>query len=73
MLQVHTLRAELEDRHIDVDGLDKCAMRGKLDRVLSGIRRPPALLCGEGEVDLQRYEVAQLEPLHDLKTTIGRA
>lgn len=47
-------------------------MKVKLEKELAGIRRPPALLCGEQEIDLTHYEVAQLEPLHDLKSIIGK-
>ena len=51
----------------------KPEMKLRLEKKLAGIKRPPALLCGpDGNRDLVlEYEVAQLEPLHDLRTMIG--
>ena len=69
---MHTLRGECEDRGIDTDDLDKKLLRESLNVHLSGIKRPPALLCTEMTLDLDNYDVASLEPLHDLKTIIGK-
>lgn len=68
------MRKEVEERGISCDGLLKPEMRGLLDRDLSGIKRPPALMCGTQSIPavITCYEIAQLEPLHDLKTMIGR-
>ena len=40
----------------------------------AGVRRPPALLCADRDIspELSSYEVALLEPLHDLKNLIAR-
>ena len=56
-------------------GHDKATLRRKLDLRLSGIKRPTALVCDEESniVELlkdHQYMISQLEPLHDLKTTI---
>ena len=48
-------------------------MKTKLDKELSGIRRLIALLLTDDasvESKLEDYAISQLEPLHDLKTTI---
>ena len=48
-------------------------MRKKLDKELSGIRRPVALMLTDDEEirnKLGDYTISQLEPLHDLKTMI---
>ena len=39
---------------------------------LSGVKRPPALLCGDREDLIEDYEIALIEPLHDLKNIINR-
>ena len=39
---------------------------------LSGVKRPPALLCGDREDLIDGYEIALIEPLEDLKNLINR-
>ena len=56
-IQVRTLRQELEQRDIETDGLDKVALKQALDKELSGIRRPPALLCTGEPLTLDCYEI----------------
>ena len=61
---------------------DNCSKKAKkqktasdkqaLETQLAGIKRPPALLSSDTNIDLENYEVAHLEPLHDLKTMIGK-
>ena len=72
-IQVNALRTELESRGVDCVEMLKPEMKLRLEKKLTGIKRPPALLCGpDGNRDLVlEYEVAQLEPLHDLRTMIG--
>lgn len=67
------MRAELQDRGHDTDGLDRAALKSALDKELSGVKRPPALLCGSTDTDLNldSYYVTNLEPLHDIKTMIS--
>ena len=65
------MRAELEQRDIDSDGLDRLSLKKALETELAGIRRPPALLCSDMPICLSSYEISHLEPLHDLKSIIG--
>ena len=70
------MRTELNDRGVETDGMNGTEMKTKLDQLLCGIRRPIALMCEDGfSVDdkLIDYAIAQLEPLHDLKTTICKS
>lgn len=68
------MRQELTKRGVPTLGHNKAELREKLDRLLSGVRRPIALLAND-DIELilnllSEYAIAQLEPLHDLKTTI---
>ena len=65
------LKKELDDRGVDTDAMDKATLKQAIEKELAGMRRPPALLCSEVEMDLTGYEVAHVEPLHDIKTTIS--
>lgn len=57
----------------DVEGKPiKKNLEATLKHEMKGISRPPALCCGDvneslDELNLGRYEVSQVEPLHDLK------
>ena len=58
-------------------GESRLELKAKLDKELSGIKRPIALGLHADSgfiVDdkLLDYAIAQLEPLHDLKTIIGK-
>ena len=63
-------------RGIDVDGGDREQCKIALDKHLSGVKRPLALLCTGCLRSLptahSQYMVAQLEILHDLKSIIGK-
>ena len=75
--KVQELRQEVQDRGVPVLGESRNDLRATLDKKLCGIKRPIALGLQSGNgfmVDdkLLDYAVAQLEPLHDLKTIIGK-
>ena len=74
-LQVAELRKECAERKIPHLGEDKPTLQRKLDSQLAGIKRPLALLGNDDDLTdcLQSYAVCQLEPLHDLKTTICKS
>ena len=56
---------------METDSLGKTKLEEMLADELAGIRRPPALMCSSLDVNLEGYEISQLEPLHDLKSTIS--
>ena len=75
--KVQELRQEVQDRGVPALGESRNELRATLDKKLCGIKRPIALGLQSGNgfmVDdkLLDYAVAQLEPLHDLKTIIGK-
>lgn len=66
---------ELETRGIWSSDERKCAVQEKLNEVLHGIARPPALCCLDptkttSHLNIDSYEVLACEPLHDLTNVI---
>ena len=66
------LREELQARHISTEGKKKPELQAKLTEILQGAQRVPTILTQNpsrplSNLNLQRYEVLDCEPLHDLK------
>ena len=75
-LKKDEIECELDKRGIDIYNLkSKQDLQTKLDEVLHGICRPPALLLNQPqktteEHNINYYEVMSCEPLHDLTNVI---
>lgn len=71
-LVVSNLREELQARHVSTEGQKKPELQAKLTEILQGTQRVPTILTQNpsrplSSLNLQRYEVLDCEPLHDLK------
>ena len=67
---------ECRGRHLQTDGLRKPALLSSLKEELRGVQRVPALsfpnqMASMKDLNLTRYEVVPVEPLHDLKEHIN--
>ena len=71
-LLVAKLKEELKARHITTNGKNKPELQTELTELLQGAQRVPTLLTRNpsqslASLNLQRYEILDCEPLHDLK------
>lgn len=72
-LKVRELKSELQARGVHLEkGVLKDELQLKLDDILRGVNRVPALLLTNptqslSSLSLEKYEVVASEPLHDLK------